>query len=118
MRLHINSETRLPDIRIKKIRINRIDEEFKNICHFLYNGVQYVIDDKYEVYEVNLELSEDEGTCSLLSVLEYGKYKGSYRNALKNRITAEFPTPNDVKVIEEWCEEEKVRVVSMCQVIK
>ena len=118
MRLHINSETRLPDIRIKKIRINRIDEEFKNICHFLYNDVQYVIDDKYEVYEVNLELSEDEGTCGLLSVLEYGKYKGSYKNALKNRISTDFPATYDREVIKDWCKEETEKVLAMCQVIK
>lgn len=119
MRLHLNSEIQLPSLKIKKMHIARMDEEYKSICHFTYKDVYYVIPPQYEVYCVNIEL---EGTppdedYRLLCVLEFGKYKGSYKTVIKKDIMARFPDTWDNDIITRWCEVETQKVLALCHTI-
>ena len=38
MKLHIDSEVNTAPLLIKKMVTTRIDDEWKNICHFTYKG--------------------------------------------------------------------------------
>lgn len=112
----ISSDTSLPVLMIKKLSFNRMDEEYKNICHFTYGGVYYVVPNQYEVYVVCIELADRED-FRLLYALESGKYNGSYRKVLRNEISSKFPITWDKKVVKEWCDNETKNTLSLCRVI-
>jgi len=119
MRLHLNSEIQIPSLKIKKMHIGRMDEEYKNICHFTFKDVYYVIPPQYEVYYVNIELEDTppEEDYLLLYVLEFGKYKGSYKTVIKKDVTAQFPDTWHKEYIARWCEDETQKVLDLCQII-
>ena len=117
MKLHINSEIQASFPIIKKMTFERIDEEYKSICHFTYKGVYYVIPPQYEVYSVSFKLEDDTEDYHLLSVLEFGKYKGSYKTALKRDIMAKFPNIWKEDEIIRWCDTETEKVLSVCHVV-
>ena len=117
MRLHINSELQIPSLKIKKMSFDRIDEEYKSICHFTYEGIYYVIPYLYEVYSISFKLEDHPEDFHLLYVLDFGKYKGSYKTALKKELSAKFPETWDKDVIRDWCDKETGKVLALCRVM-
>ncbi len=117
MKLHLNDEIQIPSLLIKKISISRIDEEYKNICHFTYKGIYYVVPSEYEIYSIDIELADKAGDYILLYPLEFGKYKGSYKTILKREITAKFPDTWDKDAIRQWCEDETDKTLSLCRAL-
>ena len=117
MKLHLNDEIQIPPVLIKKMHFGRMDEEYKNISHFTYKGISYVVPPIYEIYAVNIELADDEDDYIFLYPLEFGKYKGSYKTALKRVITTIFPDTWDKDEVHQWCEEQTQKTLDLCQVI-
>lgn len=117
MKLHLNSEIQIPSVLIKRMRFTRMDEEYKNICHFTYKGIYYVVPSEYEIYSIDIELADKAGDYILLYPLEFGKYKGSYKTILKREITAKFPDTWDKDLIRQWCEDETEKTLSLCRAL-
>ena len=117
MKLHLNDEIQIPSVLIKKMYFGRMDEEYKNICHFTYKGISYVVPPIYEIYAVNIELADDEDDYIFLYPLEFGKYKGSYKTALKRVITTIFPDTWDKDEVRQWCEAQTQKTLGLCKVI-
>lgn len=117
MRLHLNSEIQIPSVLIKRMRFIRMDEEYKNICHFTYKGIYYVVPSEYEIYSIDIKLADDPDDYILLYPLEFGKYKGSYKTVLKREITTMFPDTWDKDVIRQWCEDETNKTLSLCRAL-
>lgn len=116
MKLHIDSEVNTSPLLIKRISISRIDEEYKNICHFTYKGVYYVIPNDFEVYSVQIRFIGDDDVFTLLYTLHYS-HKGSYKTVLKKELSTRIPSTWDKRVIKDWCERETQAVLGMCKVI-
>lgn len=116
MKLHIDSEVNTAPLLIKKMVTTRIDDEWKNICHFTYKGVYYVIPNDYEVYSVQIKFVGEDEVFTLLYTLRL-PYKDSYKTVLRKEITARIPSTWDRRIIRDWCERETQAVLGMCKVI-
>ena len=116
--LHITKDVQPVEKAIKKVYINRMDEDYKNIWHFTYHETYYVVPNEYEVYAVCLKLVDEDDDYIFLFPLKYGQYKGSFKKAIKDALASMFPKTWDIDVIKRWCEETTADTLSMCHVIK
>lgn len=117
MKLRINDELRIPPLKIKRISVFQMGEEYKGICYFDWKGITYVVPSEYELYSIYIELEEEKKDFILLYALKYGSYKGSYKTILKKEITSMFPDTWDTDIVSKWCEEETEKTLSLCRAL-